>query len=178
MSAVRNAFQINTHNWPTAAVAVAHAFLHECDGGLISMAYRLKTFRVQFVAEPVEFPAGSPCRSSEGCRTSSAINLPNTRRRQRAFSFARYEQQEPHQQVQGRVNRKPYRVASPSTRGMANGALFVCGRGRFCSQSSERRSSTESRRSRNHSQAERNRRHVRDSGARSCRAWRWAILLV
>ena len=29
------------------------------------MAYRLKTFRVQFVAEPVEFPTGSPCRSSE-----------------------------------------------------------------------------------------------------------------
>ena len=29
------------------------------------MAYRLKTFRVQFVAEPTEFPAGSPCRSSE-----------------------------------------------------------------------------------------------------------------
>jgi hypothetical protein len=29
------------------------------------MAYRLKTFHVQFVAEPVEFPAGSPCRSSE-----------------------------------------------------------------------------------------------------------------
>jgi DNA repair protein RadC len=29
------------------------------------MAYRLKTFRVQFVAEPVEFSEGSPCRSSE-----------------------------------------------------------------------------------------------------------------
>ena len=29
------------------------------------MAYRLKTFRVQFVAEPGEFPTGSPCRSSE-----------------------------------------------------------------------------------------------------------------
>jgi hypothetical protein len=29
------------------------------------MAYRLKTFRVQFVAESAEFPAGSPCRSSE-----------------------------------------------------------------------------------------------------------------
>ena len=29
------------------------------------MAYRLKTFRVQFVAEPESFPAGSPCRSSE-----------------------------------------------------------------------------------------------------------------
>jgi hypothetical protein len=29
------------------------------------MAYRLKTFRVQFVAEPVDYPAGSPCRSSE-----------------------------------------------------------------------------------------------------------------
>ena len=29
------------------------------------MAYRLKTFRVQFVAEPEEFPSGSPCRSSE-----------------------------------------------------------------------------------------------------------------
>ena len=29
------------------------------------MAYRLKTFRVQFVAEPQAFPAGSPCRSSE-----------------------------------------------------------------------------------------------------------------
>jgi DNA repair protein RadC len=28
------------------------------------MAYRLKTFRVQFVAEPAEFPAGSPCRSA------------------------------------------------------------------------------------------------------------------
>src|SRR5215467_4460928 len=29
------------------------------------MGYWLKTFRVQFVAEPVDFPAGSPCRSSE-----------------------------------------------------------------------------------------------------------------
>ncbi len=29
------------------------------------MAYRLKTFHVQFVAEPAEFPTGSPCRSSE-----------------------------------------------------------------------------------------------------------------
>src|SRR5688572_31829813 len=29
------------------------------------MAYLLKTFRVQFVAEPAEFPTGSPCRSSE-----------------------------------------------------------------------------------------------------------------
>jgi DNA repair protein RadC len=29
------------------------------------MAYRLKTFRVQFVAEPEAFLAGSPCRSSE-----------------------------------------------------------------------------------------------------------------
>ena len=29
------------------------------------MAYRLKTFRVQFVAEPESFPADSPCRSSE-----------------------------------------------------------------------------------------------------------------
>jgi DNA repair protein RadC len=28
------------------------------------MAYRLKTFQVQFVAEPAEFPAGSPCRAS------------------------------------------------------------------------------------------------------------------
>jgi DNA repair protein RadC len=29
------------------------------------MAYRLKTFRVQFVAEPAWYPAGSPCRASE-----------------------------------------------------------------------------------------------------------------
>ena len=29
------------------------------------MAYRLKTFRVQFVAEPAAFPIGSPCRSSD-----------------------------------------------------------------------------------------------------------------
>jgi DNA repair protein RadC len=28
------------------------------------MAYRLKTFQVQFVAEPTEFSAGSPCRAS------------------------------------------------------------------------------------------------------------------
>lgn len=28
------------------------------------MAYRPKTFQVQFVAEPGEFPAGSPCRAS------------------------------------------------------------------------------------------------------------------
>jgi len=27
--------------------------------------YRLKTFRVQFVAEPAEFPAGTACRSAE-----------------------------------------------------------------------------------------------------------------
>jgi DNA repair protein RadC len=29
------------------------------------MAYRLKTFRVQFVAEPQTFPTSSPCRASE-----------------------------------------------------------------------------------------------------------------
>jgi len=29
------------------------------------MAYRLKTFRVQFVAEPSAFPTGSPCRCSQ-----------------------------------------------------------------------------------------------------------------
>jgi DNA repair protein RadC len=29
------------------------------------MAYRLKTYRVQFVTEPEAVPAGSPCRSSE-----------------------------------------------------------------------------------------------------------------
>jgi DNA repair protein RadC len=28
------------------------------------VAYRLKTFQVQFVAESAEFPAGSPCRAS------------------------------------------------------------------------------------------------------------------
>jgi DNA repair protein RadC len=28
------------------------------------VAYRLKTFRIQFVAEPAESPVGSPCRSS------------------------------------------------------------------------------------------------------------------
>jgi len=32
---------------------------------LLASCYRLKTFRVQFVAELPEFPAGSPCRSSE-----------------------------------------------------------------------------------------------------------------
>jgi hypothetical protein len=38
------------------------------------MAYRLKTFQVQFVAEPVEHPAGSPCRSSEDAeRVARAI---------------------------------------------------------------------------------------------------------
>src|SRR5215475_9807584 len=46
------------------AVAVGLAFTNDSDGGLISMAYRLKTFQVQFVAESVEFLAGSPCRSS------------------------------------------------------------------------------------------------------------------
>ena len=29
------------------------------------MAYRLKTFRVQFVAEPAFYPTGSPCRASQ-----------------------------------------------------------------------------------------------------------------
>ena len=29
------------------------------------MTYRLKTFRVQFVAEYAEFPRGTPCRSSD-----------------------------------------------------------------------------------------------------------------
>ena len=38
------------------------------------MAYRLKTFRVQFVAEPAEFPTGSPCRSSQDVqRVAQAI---------------------------------------------------------------------------------------------------------
>jgi len=65
MSAVRNVFQINGNNSRTAAVAVEHVFWGDSDGGLTSMAYRPKTLRVEFVAEPVEFPAGSPCRSSE-----------------------------------------------------------------------------------------------------------------
>jgi DNA repair protein RadC len=39
--------------------------LRDSDGGLISVAYRLKTFQAQFVAEAVEFPVGSPCRSSQ-----------------------------------------------------------------------------------------------------------------
>src|SRR5512145_1101651 len=29
------------------------------------MAYRLKTFRMEFVSEPEPFPTGSPCRASE-----------------------------------------------------------------------------------------------------------------
>src|SRR5215510_2932307 len=29
-----------------------------------SVGYRLKTFQVQFVSEPLEFPQGSPCRSA------------------------------------------------------------------------------------------------------------------
>ena len=29
------------------------------------MTYRLKTFRVQFVGDPVWYPTGSPCRASE-----------------------------------------------------------------------------------------------------------------
>jgi BON domain len=38
------------------------------------LAYRLKTFRVQFAAEPAEFPAGSPCRlSSDVERVARAI---------------------------------------------------------------------------------------------------------
>jgi len=28
------------------------------------MAYRLKTFQVQFIAEPSEFPSGSACQSA------------------------------------------------------------------------------------------------------------------
>jgi DNA repair protein RadC len=28
------------------------------------MSYRLRTFQVQFVSEPLEFPRGSPCRSA------------------------------------------------------------------------------------------------------------------
>ena len=38
------------------------------------MAYRLKTFQVQFVAEPTELPAGAPCRASEDvARVARAI---------------------------------------------------------------------------------------------------------
>ena len=33
------------------APAVGRGFLHDSDGGLISMAYRLKTFQVQIVAD-------------------------------------------------------------------------------------------------------------------------------
>ena len=42
------------------------------------MTYRLKTFRVQFVAEPAEFPTCSPCRSSadvEKARPSFPVRL-------------------------------------------------------------------------------------------------------
>ena len=142
------------------------------------MAYRLKTFRVQFVAEPALYPTGSPCRASEDVERIARSIFGTLDADKEHFLFARDEQQEPRQRVQGRVNRKPYRVASSSTRGMANGAPFVRSCGRFCSQPPERRSCTQSRGSRNHSQTEGDWRHPRDSRARSCRAWRWAVLLV
>jgi hypothetical protein len=56
------------------------------------MAYRLKTFQVQFVAEPVEFPAGSSCRSSEDVQRVARAIYQTLDAEQRAFSLARYEQ--------------------------------------------------------------------------------------
>jgi hypothetical protein len=55
------------------------------------MAYRLKTLRVQFVAEPAAFPAGSPCRSSEDVERV-ARSIYQTLDADRAFSVARHEQ--------------------------------------------------------------------------------------
>ena len=100
------------------------------------MTYRLKTFRVQFIAEPAEFPTGSPCRASADVERLARAN---TRRRQRACSLACDEQQEPRQRIQGSLYRKPNRFPGPSPRSMASGASPLRCCRHICSQPPKRR---------------------------------------
>jgi len=49
--------------YPVRVLEKRNGFASQTGGA--KMAYRLKTFRVHFIAEATEFPAGSPCSSSE-----------------------------------------------------------------------------------------------------------------
>jgi hypothetical protein len=77
------------------------------------MAYRLKTFRVQFVAEPESFPADSPCRSSEDVhRLARAIY--DTLDADKEHFVLHAKQQESCQWFQGNIDGNANRVARPS----------------------------------------------------------------
>jgi hypothetical protein len=136
------------------------------------MAYRLKTFQVQFVAEPVDYPAGSPCRSSQDVeRVARTIYQTLDADKEHFLLLAMNNK--------NRVN--GFKVISTGSltaslvhpREVWRTALHLCAAAVvFVHNQSERRPCTESRRSRIDSQAEGNRRHARNSGARPCRAWR------
>ena len=77
------------------------------------MAYRLKTFRVQFVAEPESFPAGSPCRSAEDTqRLARAIY--DTLDADKEHFVLHTKQQESRQWLQSDINRNANRFAHTS----------------------------------------------------------------
>ena len=142
------------------------------------MAYRIKTFRVQFVAEPADFPAGSPCRSSEDVeRVARAIYQTLDADKEHFLLLAMNNK--------NRVN--GFKVVSTGSltaslvhpREVWRTALHLCAAAVvFVHNHPSGDPAPESRRSRNHSQTEGNWRHARNSRAGSCRAWRWAVFLV
>jgi hypothetical protein len=78
------------------------------------MAYRLKTFQVLFVAEPVEHPAGLPCRSSEDVERLARAIYQTLDADKEHFLLLAMNNKNRVNGFNGSLNRKPYRVASAS----------------------------------------------------------------
>jgi DNA repair protein RadC len=88
------------------------------------MAYRLKTFRVQFVADPAEFPNRSPCRASDDVdRLAHAIYETLDADKEHFVLLAMNNKHR--ERLQGHIDRKPYLIASPSPR-VWSAALHLC----------------------------------------------------
>jgi RadC-like JAB domain len=141
------------------------------------MAYRLKTFQVQFVAEPVEFPAGSPCRAS------------NDAERLARSIYQRLDADKEHFVLltlnnKNRVN--GFKVVSTGSltaslvhpREVWRAALHLCAAAVIFVHNHPSGDPTKPGRSGNHPAAQGNGRHARNTGARSHCTRTRTLLLV
>src|SRR5215831_5526426 len=140
------------------------------------MAYRLKTFRVQFVAESLGYPTGSPCRASEDADRIARSIYGTLDADKEHFLLLTLNNK-------NRVN--GFKVVSTGSLTASLVHPRLAGRPsplRGCCylrpQPSKRRPCAKPGRPRNHASAQGNGRHARDTGLRSHSARTRTVLLV
>jgi len=142
------------------------------------MAYRLKTFRIQFVAESVGYPMGSPCRASEDVDRIARSIYGTLDADKEHFLLLTLNNK-------NRVN--GFKVVSTGSltaslvhpREVWRAALHLCAAAVIFVHNHPSGDPVPSQEDQeNHASAQGNRRHARDTGLRSHRAWTRTVLLV